>query len=132
MGGYGSGRWNWHTKATTVEDCRQLDVVRWTWEGIIKPETWRKGGWVWSDARTGEETSSIGYEVDTTDRARPWARLHYTFTQTGEKIDYKIALQTTQPHFGGLRWWFTCPLVVNDTYCGRRVRGRGGELAIFP
>jgi hypothetical protein len=26
MGGYGSGRWCWHTKKDVVEDCRVLEV----------------------------------------------------------------------------------------------------------
>ena len=27
----------------------------------------------------------------------------------------------TRPPYGGFRWWFTCPLVVNGRECGRRV-----------
>jgi hypothetical protein len=29
-------------------------------------------------------------------------------------------LTATRPHFGGRRWWFQCPLVVNDVPCRRR------------
>jgi hypothetical protein len=29
-------------------------------------------------------------------------------------VDYKIRLETTRPNFGGLRWWFMCPLVRRD------------------
>jgi len=37
---------------------------------------------------------------------------------TGEplKIDDKVYLAPTRPHFGGLRWWFVCP------HLNRRVR----------
>jgi hypothetical protein len=28
---------------------------------------------------------------------------------------------STVPRFGGLRWWFVCPLAVNGRDCGRRV-----------
>ena len=31
-------------------------------------------------------------------------------------------LTTTRPHFGGRRWWFQCPLVVNGVPCRRRCR----------
>src|SRR5262249_15292280 len=48
-------------------------------------------------------------------------RLFYTFTRTGERVDYRGGLQTTRPRFGGLRWWFTCPLVVNGWPCHRCV-----------
>ena len=30
-------------------------------------------------------------------------------------------MHTTQPHFGGLRWWFSCPRIINGKACGRRV-----------
>ena len=43
-------------------------------------------------------------------------RLYYTFDGT-EKIDYQVLLVTTQPNYGGLRWWFICP----SMHCGRRV-----------
>jgi hypothetical protein len=121
MGGYGSGRWHGHTKKDIVEDCRVLDVNRWTREGILREGVHRFGGWKWCNAATGEETSSIGYEVNTTDMAFPYIRLYYTFTRIQERMDYIIRLQTTQPCFGGLRWWFTCPLLRLGSPCNHRV-----------
>ncbi len=123
MGGYGSGRRYWHTKKTTVEECRWIDVSRWSREGIIAPRVYQMGSWRWSDAHTGEERASIGYEVDTTGTV-PWVRLFYTITRGRDKreeVDYKVCLQTTKPYFGGVRWWFTCPLTSGGRYCGRRV-----------
>ena len=32
-----------------------------------------------------------------------------------------VRLQTTPVHFGGFRWWFTCPLIVRGRACERRV-----------
>ncbi len=121
MGGYGSGRWRWHSKKEIVEDCRVLDVNRWTREGILREGVHHVGGWKWCNAATGEETSSIGYEVDTADMALPQVRLYYTLTRTQEPMDYTIRLQTTRPCFGGLRWWFTCPLLRRGKSCNRRV-----------
>jgi hypothetical protein len=128
MGGYGSGRWHAHTKKDTVEDSRFLDANRWMQEGILGEGLRRWGGWTWRNAHTGAQTSSIGYEVDTTDMAFPWVRLYYTFTESQVKIDYRIRLQITHPRLGGLRWWFTCPLVVNGCACSRRV----GKLYLLP
>jgi hypothetical protein len=128
MGGYGSGRWSAHTKKDTVEDCRFLDANRWMREGILGEGLRHWGGWTWRNAHTGEQTSSIGYEVDTTDMACPWVRLYYTFTASQMHIDYRIHLQTTYPRFGGLRWWFLCPLTVNGYACSRRV----GKLYLPP
>jgi hypothetical protein len=95
MGGYGSGRWNIHTKKDTLEDCRCLEANRWMREEMLREGMRHWGGWTWRNAQTGEQTSSIGYEVDTTNMAFPWVRLYYTLTKSQEQIDYRIRLQTT-------------------------------------
>lgn len=127
MGGYGSGRWGWHSKKDTVEECRSLDANRWMREGILRENLHTWGGWNWLNY-AGEKTSSIGYEVDTTNSAFPWVRLFYTFTNRNESLDYKIELATTRPNFGGRRWWFICPLVINGRACNRRI----GKLYLPP
>ena len=126
MGGYGSSRWGWHTKKTTVEECRILEAARWQREGIIGPDRMWAGGWQWTDAHTGEKKASIGVEVLT---GATWGqvRLHYRVTPPGGEgrdLDYTAPLVTTRPHYGGLRWWFQCP----NTKCGRRV----GKLYMPP
>jgi hypothetical protein len=108
-------------KRDVVEDCRMLDVNRWTCEGILRERVQRFGSWKWCNAATGEETSSIGYEVNTADMGFPWIRLYYTFTRTQEQMDYTIRFQTTRPSFSGLRWWFTCPLLRLRKSCNHRV-----------
>ncbi len=128
MGGYRSGRRSWHSKADTVEDCRVLDINRWTQEGVLRPGVHSVGGWKWWDERTGEVHSRIGYAVDTRDLSFPSVRLLYTITRSEEHIDYRIPLATTHPHLGGIRWWFVCPLSVNGHTCTRRV----GKLYLPP
>ena len=108
-------------KKTVVEDCKSLDANRWMREGILKAGVWHSGGWAWfRDKEHTEQSSSIGYEVNTRDDPS-WLRLYYTFTQNQQALDYRIRLETTRPRFGGLRWWFICPLVINGASCGRRV-----------
>src|SRR5262245_8725704 len=125
MGGSGSGcsyHWWRPAKKRTVEGCRFLDANRWMREGILAADVSRIGGWVWyTDETRSEQTSSINYEVCTLVGERPWVRLFYTFTDSKDQIDYRIRLVTTRPQFGGCRWWFVCPLVVNGQECGRRV-----------
>jgi len=132
MGGPGSGstyHWWRSRKKTTVEACRQLDANRWMREGVLRLGTWRSGAWVWyKDESPTVYTSRIGYEVCTYEDSGPWVRLHYTFTESNENIDYRIRLVTTRPRYGGLRWWFICPLVVDGRPCGRRV----GKLYLPP
>lgn len=117
MGGYGSTRWQWHTKKTPVESCRQLDAVDLLREGVLGMNTRKVGIWCWLNA-AGKPMSCLMYMVDTTDMAQPWIHLSYTFTATGKEVNYKVRLQTTQPYFGGHRLWFVCPLQS----CGQRVR----------
>ena len=121
MGGLGSGRWGWHRKKDTVESCYSLDASWWQREGILQANVWTQGARVWKNTYTGEKESAIGYVVNTSD-TDGWLELKYTITATREDLDYTVWLQTTRPYFGGLRWWFTCPLVVNGVACRRRVR----------
>jgi len=75
----------------------------------------------WTRRLSGRE-SSIGIVVDTQDL---YAKVNYTITDrnTGEKtdFDYRIPLTTTPCHFGGVRYWFICPLSRNGVDCGRWV-----------
>ena len=126
MGGRGSGNFHRWDKKTTVEECLELDISVLIRGRLLGWSRHLIGSLTWRNVRTREKTSSIGYEVNTLDRSRPWLRVYYTTTRRwkGEKMDsdYKIPLQTTRPHFGGYRWWFTCPLVVRGQPCLRRVR----------
>jgi hypothetical protein len=119
MGNYRSGRRDFVDAKTTVEDCRSLDIALWAREGLTGPGAIRSGVWQWSDSRTGAVASSIGYSIDMTD---PHVRLQYTFSEAGERLDYRVDLVSTSPHYGGLRWWFVCPETVGGRACPRRVR----------
>lgn len=120
MGGSGSGRRSPWQKKTMVEDCYVLSV-RSVREAIQRGRGY--GGWLrWTQGDA--EVASIRYAVDEVHGA-PAVRLIYTttVTATGEKTEsnYPILLQRTLPHFGGTRWWFTCPLVESGVACRRRV-----------
>src|SRR5690349_3776997 len=84
----------------------------------------RWGTVTWSSG--GESKSSIGIQVVAGMTDEPdYIKLNYTHTDswTGEKseMDYKVRLTTTPCQFGGIRYWFVCPLTKNGRYCGRRV-----------
>src|SRR5262245_60448390 len=99
-------------------------------EGILKAGERRVGNWCWV-YHSGRE-NSVTYEANTLDQAYPFVRLSYTFTRAGtqerDSLDYRVKLTTTRPRFGGVRWWFVCPLVVNGGACNRRV----GKLYLPP
>ncbi len=128
MGGFGSGRSLGTSKKDSVEDCNVLNVDKLARDRILYPGLHTFGTLTWTDSLTREEVSSCGYEVNTLGLYASWFRIIYTLTQTGEKSDCTILLTTTRPHFGGFRWWFMCPRVIEGVHCNRRV----GRLYLPP
>ena len=63
--------------------------------------------------------AAVGYESDLRDEGDAWLRLRYQVD--GTPVDSKVRLVTSQPTFGGRRWWFICPLVRHDGGPARRV-----------
>ena len=53
-----------------------------------------------------------------------YVRLFYTITDrsSGKKgnLDYQIGLSTSPCHYGGVRYWFLCPLAKDGQPCQRR------------
>ena len=61
-----------------------------------------------------------------TEKLVPLLQLRYTAKD--ESVDVVYPMTGTYPHYGGVRWWFICPLSVNGVDCRRRV----GKLYIPP
>jgi len=89
------------------------------------------GRWSWSNRNTVEDCKSIDI---------PWLSRHGYFCgfKTGG-IEWKnaagevissigIQVSVDERNFGGVRYWFICPLVINGRPCGRRV----GKLYLPP
>ena len=121
MGGFGSGTWYRWNKKTTVEDCLTLNV-----SDLSRPLDRSKkiisgsaGNLNWH-IQSGIKVGQANFQVLTSDDNNSWVLLKYT-VPNGTKTELPIRLQTTQPHFGGTRWWFTCPLLQFGTACNRRV-----------
>ncbi len=131
MGGPGSGnRFYRHGKKDVVEDCLALDANVWRREGALRAGVRAFGTCNWSYPGGGGFT--VNFRVDTLDPSRPAMRLSYSWvwkaTKRQDSADYLVRLTTTRPRFGGLRWWFVCPLVANGVPCGRRA----GKLYLPP
>lgn len=118
MGGLGSGlHWAGRRKSTVGQGCA-LDINWLTREGVFDRSGPKAGGLSWTSGPYQKEKSSISYEVNIPLR---WMRLHYRLVRTGENIDYLAPLTTTRLSWGGIRWWFTCPLIRNAQNCDRQV-----------
>ena len=112
------GRWS--TRLTT-EQCKSISTFFLRRHGYFTGGV-RSGGVSWS--RGGETTGSIGFNVSMMRRGEEYIRFRYSrtdFEGNRATLDYKVELTPTACHFGGVRWWFICPLVVNGRSCGRRV-----------
>jgi len=112
-------RYFYWDKKTTVEEATQLSIFKLKEFGLLFGCT--STTLTWTHSPSGHK-NSIGILVDTENL---YAKVNYTITDrtTGKKTDYdyKISLTTTPCNFGGVRYWFICPLSINGVYCGRRV-----------
>lgn len=119
MGGLGSGeRWS---KKRAAEHCRSLDTATFKrWNLLVPGITDRVGAFRWSRERDGS-SSSVAY-VLTVGGDAGTLRLLYAGGLEKAGLDYTVRLVTTPCHLGGVRWWFTCPLVKDGIACVRRVR----------
>ena len=114
------GRWPYSNKWTVEESktitAQFLNKYKYFESGV------RYGGMTWS--RNGKKTGNIGFVVSTK-KGDEYIRFMYTQTNsdTGKTIemDYKVQLVWTPCYFGGRRWWFICPIVINGQPCHRRV-----------
>lgn len=108
MGGPGSGSWyRWSTRPV-VEVGLTLDINRLMRHGMVLPQRRVRNVLHWSRQSNGERVASMGYEASLLDPDRSWLRLKYRHNDVPK--DYIVPLTTTVPNYGGLRWWFMCPL----------------------
>ncbi|MBC8234705.1 MAG: hypothetical protein ISR58_13860 [Anaerolineales bacterium] len=113
MGGYGSGRWGWSSKKTQVEDCHKWSIF------TLKPclILGFSGRTRWT--RGEREIGSISFRVLGNERPNALRLIYTKGAKSGnpEEFDYQVNLTTTPLAWGGVRYWFLCPIVG----CVRRV-----------
>jgi hypothetical protein len=128
MGSSGSGRWKYHEKKRTTEECWALDVAK-------LPRGMLDGATPLGVLRTvridgGRSTLCVRWALEFGEESlvltlsyRPCRRAE------GRELTERVQLLTTKPHFGGVRWWFECPFSwKGGEPCGRRV----GKLYLPP
>jgi hypothetical protein len=116
MGGYGSGFQG--ARKATVEDSLCLSLATLVKKKALVAGSWTRGSLKWS-YEGYEPHARIGYEANLVDPDAAWLRL--TYAVNGTPMDYRVRLVTTQPTYGGCRWWFLCPLARADGGPPRRV-----------
>ncbi len=124
MGGTGSGRWAYHDKKRIVEECWRIGISEVTW-GIDLRDLGPAFGFLRPiKPATSKGRPSVCYVLEVGDDDTPLLRLFYAVNGRWgleHPIEQVIQLQTTRPNFGGVRWWFSCPRMLDGEMCGRRV-----------
>jgi len=121
------GRYYWDEK-DTVGESTELSIYKLKEFGLLVGIC--SATITWTSSFSGHQ-SSVGIYVNVIDKPIH-IKLNYKVTDrgSGEKTDYdyKVQLTTTPCNFGGIRYWFICPLSRNSVYYGRRV----GTLDLAP
>jgi hypothetical protein len=117
------GRGVWDRK-TRVDEARSIDILDLQRNGIFsRGSTWN---WTSSWSRNGVEVASITYCVEFDGNGPAGLRFMYTLedNKTGvrKQYNYLIPVVSTACNYGGKRWWYTCPLILNGKYCQCRCR----------
>jgi hypothetical protein len=107
MGGLGSGR---PGLRVAVEDALRLDLAAPAVRQIITCGKQSAGSWTWSN--DGGAIASVQYVIDGIADITPDLTLLYRVG--GEPVRQRISFARTRPHFGGERWWFVCPLLIDQ------------------
>lgn len=117
MGGFGSGRWNWHHKRVTAEESKRLYVksyledLRKIERGELRQAMYTPN-WICGGQPSGNVLLTL---AGSGEGITAW--LNYTATPaTGQATNhhYQIGLTYTLTPWGSRRYWWTCPA------CGRR------------
>jgi hypothetical protein len=106
MAGFGSGQRSTHA---TVEDSLRLDLAQPSVRKALGRRAVSDGVWTWASG--GRDIANVGYTW-----VRPSLRLFLRYACNGQPTTQAIALEHSQPHWGGNRLWFLCPVT------GKRVR----------
>lgn len=113
MGGYGSTRWDYHTKKLIVEECLQISIFKfkkYLKPGLIASIEWKNNIFGIYDFNL----IVIGSEHPSSIQISYYLGNH---KKDEIKIKYSIQLSTSALSWGGVRYWFICPVIG----CGRRV-----------
>lgn len=117
MGGWGSTRWGGHPPKLVVEACVVLEVGMLERVGCFRSPS---PTWGWARSATGAPVLSV---LVTWDPRGPYRLLRLQYVVKGEPVEETVLLTATPQPFGGVRWWFHCPLpVAENRPCLKRQR----------
>jgi hypothetical protein len=102
-----------------VEDCLTLSAASLVRRKALVAGARTSGTWCWTVRGRG---GGARHDRLRGRPARPGRRLApAALPRGGEPVDHRVRLAATRPAYGGLRWWFVCPLARRDGGPPRRV-----------
>jgi hypothetical protein len=116
----------YYGKKSPTDDYKKIESWWLKRHGYLDPSLWRKEGrieWTYAIANT-KHSVDIATRTKNDEGIAPYLEINYTQTEygVGKKVfDYKIQMVSTPCQYGGVRWWFICPLVKGGIACGRRI-----------
>jgi len=93
--------------------------------GLLRANHHTQASLEWTNTVTGESASTIACGVDTFDDS---GKIRLCYVRRDEAHHYRISVTTTRLPWGGVRWWFICPMNWGGRACLRRV----GKLYLPP
>ena len=119
-----SGRGVRHRK-NRVDEVRSVDILELQNSDAFDkkvPWNWRRLSWF----RNDKVVASISYRVEFGNDTPTALRFIYTVTDNlsceRREYDYIVPVVSTPCHYGGKRWWFICPRVIDGRSCQKRCR----------
>lgn len=115
MGGYGSTRWERHTKKHTVDNSFKISItsiMKAIPKRALADRTNHGAQLVWyrGARREGDIYFYLIWKDDN-------PRLYLQYSVNKQPTQYPVKLETTECNFGGRRYWFTCPACDNRVGC---------------
>ena len=120
----GSGRWTYYEKKRTVEECWTISISEVTRVVDLRDPGPASNALRPTRSATGKGVSTVRCTPRVCNDGKPLLGLSYTVKDRQgleHRIEEVLRLQTTRPTFGGVRWWFSCPRMLDGEECGRRV-----------
>ncbi len=116
-----TGRAMRHRK-TRVDECHRIDLADLRHDGALDPANDSRM-WISRTTVGPGLPSKVVYAVTDAGSGRRLLLIgHATGAASRKSVTYPVELTATPCPFGGRRWWFVCPLVVDGKACGRRCR----------
>jgi hypothetical protein len=148
VGGQGSSRWGeYYERKVAVEECFLLDIRK--LKGALSELPEPSSGSLWAVRIATEEFKRVHFAVDPRGGAYGDPVVEFTYNVAKEyrpqeethgdplaeridsflkrdtlssKVTLPVELTTTSPRFGGVRWWFACPLRREEGWvCERKI-----------